>query len=479
MKKIVTIAIASTLCLTPMVMQAQSTGVDFSQYGGAQILNSDFEDWSGPDYDNVPVGWHSFESVGGGRMFVAFARSTDHTSVQKEDLHKGTTGKSCLKLVPRNLGVALANGTISTGQMIAGDFSADSPKNHAQMDISVSESSNGTPFYAKLTQRPIALSVWVKFTQGTPQAEFPYATVSAAITNGSYYQEPTADNDSSAVIGYAQNNTIATNGGEWQHLYVPFRYDSKNFNKTDEPKAIMVTFSTNAKPGKGSDGDVLLIDDLELIYAQTVTILESGYAMLANVAMDKHNVVVPKGLKAYTLTSNGIGEPLVKNIYEEGQVLPYHAAVLLEGKPGDYEFRTTLYEKEENVVTDEDFCLVRGGELNTPTDEYRFFRLMTNNGVLGFYPVTAGLKIQDKEALLRVKAQNAADKYQYVLVPPKKKGDINGDGLQSIVDVMIIVDRLLGRVVKGQLLIPDIDVNGDNNPSVVDVMTLVSIVLGN
>ena len=78
-----------------------------------------------------------------------------------------------------------------------------------------------------------------------------------------------------------------------------------------------------------------------------------------------------------------------------------------------------------------------------------------------------------------MKAQNAADKYQYVLVPPKKKGDINGDGLQSIVDVMIIVDRLLGRVVKGQLLIPDIDVNGDNNPSVVDVMTLVSIVLGN
>ena len=63
MKKSFRIALAALVCLSPMGMQAQS--VDFSQYEETQIINSDFEDWSGKDFKNVPVGWHSFESVGG------------------------------------------------------------------------------------------------------------------------------------------------------------------------------------------------------------------------------------------------------------------------------------------------------------------------------------------------------------------------------------------------------------------------------
>ena len=136
MKKFLQITLASTLCLSPMAMLAQA--IDFTQYGSTQVINSDFEDWNGSEYKNVPVGWHSFESVGGGRTFVAFAQSDKHTSQETQDLHNGTIGKSCLKLVPRNLVVAMANGTISTGQMIAGAYVADDPKNHAQMDISVS-----------------------------------------------------------------------------------------------------------------------------------------------------------------------------------------------------------------------------------------------------------------------------------------------------------------------------------------------------
>lgn len=478
MKKNIQTTLIAFLALLPLGMQAQQS-VDFSKYEGSQIANSDFEDWSGPDFGNVPVGWHSFESVGGSAVFVAFAKSTDHTSKNTESLHEGTLGEYCLKLVPRDLGLALANGTISTGRMNAGAYSATDPKNHAQMDISVTATSNGSPFYALLNQRPTALSVWVKFTQGTASTEHPYATVSAAITNGNYYQEPTANNDSSVVIGYAQNKEISSNGGVWQHLYVPFRYDSKNFNKTDNPKAIMVTFSTNADPGQGSKGDVLLIDDLELIYTQQVTIPESGYFMMTNVAMKNHNVVIPEGITAYTLEANSEGQPKVKEVYTAGQVLPYEGAVLLEGKPRVYTFSTTLYETEEDIVADGDLCIVKSTELNTPTEEYKFFRLTTQDKQLGFYPVTYGQTIQESEALLRVKAVKAAESYQHILITPELTGDINDDGQQSIADITALVNRLLGKQEQSsKLFIPSADVNGDSSTTIADVTALVNILLG-
>ena len=469
--------IVSLLSLFSVGAQAQGVAIDFSKYEGSQIINSDFEDWSGEEFKNVPVGWHSFESVGG--TMASTAHSTKHTSVETEDLHNGTIGKACLKLVPRNVlfGI-IANGTITTGRMNAGAPIATSPLNHAWMDITNTETSNGSPFFAKLSKKPIALSVWVKFTQGTAQREHPYATVSAAITNGKRYQEPTANNDSSMIIGYAKNNTISTNGGQWQHLYLPFNYDSRNYNKTDEPKAIMVTFSTNADPGQGSEGDVLLIDDLELIYSQSVTIPECGYATFTNVAMNNHNVIIPEGITAYAIGAKTTGELMVKDVFKAGQALPSQAAVLLAGMPGEYEFKTALYEKEVTIDTEGDACMVKGIEYNAQVDGYKYYRLLTKNNILGFYPVGNGDKIKPQEALLRVKSEMAENDYPHVLVKPALKGDLNGDGNVTITDVTLLVNRLLKNKEKGEFFINDGDVNEDNAITISDVVKMVSIILG-
>lgn len=478
MKKSFRIALAALVCLSPMGTQAQGVAVDFSQYENTQITNSDFENWGKDNFENVPIGWHSFESVGGN--YANVANSTEHTSKNTEGLHDGTIGESCLKLMPRLVyGVIIANGTITTGRMNAGAMFATNTNNHAWMDISNTETSNGTPFYALLSERPAALSVWVKFTQGTAQSSHPYATVSAAITNGKRYQEPTANKDSSVVIGYAKNNTISTNKGQWQHLYVPFRYDSDNFNKTDDPKAIMVTFSTNADPGQGSEGDVLLIDDLELIYTQQVTIPDCGYATLTNISMKNHKVVIPEGITAYTLTANGGGELLVKDTYKAGQVLPYNAAVLLEGAPGTYDFHTTLYDKEESVVAEGDVCLVKAKEFDTPVAGYKYFRLSQQDNTLGFYPAITGQKIKESESLLRVKDGIAVEKYLNVLYNPELIGDVNCDGILNIADVTTIVNRLLGKTEKMKFFIPNADINNDNNITVSDVSDLVRILLNN
>lgn len=479
MKRTIQTIIASLLFVSPMQMAAQNTAVDFSQYTGSQVVNSDFEDWNGPDYKNVPFGWHSFESVDGVSTYVSFARSTAHTSKQTDGLHDGTTGTACLKLVPRSLLFALANGTISTGQMIAGDMSATSPKNHAEMDISKQATSNGSPFYATLTQRPAAMSVWVKFTQGATNKQHPYATVSAAITNGKYYQEPTSDKDSSVVIGYAKNNQIGTSNGQWQHLRIPFRYDSPNYNTTDEPKAIMVTFSTNADPGQGNKNDVLLIDDMELIYTHTVTIPACGFATFSNVVMNNHKICVPEGLTAYTLDTFAQGAPIVKGVYKAGQVLPYGSAVLLKGEPGEYEFSTTLYTPAETMDEGGDICLVKAEEGSNPDSNYAYYRLTEKDGVLGFYKISDTSDIKDSEALLRVKADMTSDSYEHVFLNPEVKNDVNGDGAVDVSDVTLIVNRIQEMDEDNGFMIFNTDINGDGRMNVADVMSLVVFLLEN
>ena len=148
--------------------------------------------------------------------------------------------------------------------MNAGSKSANSTANHAYLDISKTDTDgNGDPFYVTLTHRPDALVLWVKFKQGTPNKKHPYATVSAVITDGTYYQDP-EDTEYSNVVGKAKNSEIAETNGEWERISIPFNY--KDDNDEVKPQAILVTISTNADPGQGSKGDEVLVDNLTLVY---------------------------------------------------------------------------------------------------------------------------------------------------------------------------------------------------------------------
>lgn len=105
-----------------------------------------------------------------------------------------------------------------------------------------------------------------EFSQGKANAAHPYATVSSYITDGTYFQDP-QDKAYTNVLAKAQNNTIATTDGEWKRIAIPFDY----VNEDVDGKAILVTISTNADAGQGSDNDEILIDDFELIYDATLT----------------------------------------------------------------------------------------------------------------------------------------------------------------------------------------------------------------
>ena len=468
MKKNIQTTLIALFALLPLGMQAQS--VDFSEYEGSQIANSDFEDWSGPDFGNVPVGWHSFESVDGSSdLFIGFAKSTAHT--EKETGHKAES--YCLLLKPRTINVifkkVLANGTITTGKMYAGATEADDPQNHAEMSLDDTGSSNGSPFYALLNSKPTALAVWLKFISN--DSSNPYAKVSAVITDGTYYQDP-EDKTYTNVYSKAQQS-IASNGGDWQRVVIPFTVQNENVN----PAAILVTISTNSTPGGGNANDKLYVDDLELIYTQKVEIPDCGYYAFTNIAQKNHAVVMPEGLVGYALGLTANGKPIVTKTYKAGDVIPYETSLLLEGKADDYYFKTTLYETGESPELNDDGKLVDGTELNDPIEGYQYYHLVSDvDGNPEFIVAEKGLKVMPGKALLRVNAGLAAESYNHVLTESSVEGDVDGNGVVEATDVKALVDRLLGNELgmKG-FLIPD--VNGDNTVDVADVTQLINILL--
>ena len=251
-----------------------------------QIKNSGFEAFhtaSVYDADSVvtassdePNNWHSFMSCTG--SLASFVNGLPHTFISEETRPGSTGSKSVLitssgvKLGIVELPIA-ANGTLTTGRLQAGSANAADPANNACLDLANDSTfdENGDPFHALLNARPDSVAVWVKFKQGTVDEENPYATLSAVVTDGTYYQDPeNPDSTYNNVVAKASDTRIATNGFEWQRLSIPFDYETYAANGA-EAKAILVTISTNATPGGGSTKDSLYVDDFELVYNSTVT----------------------------------------------------------------------------------------------------------------------------------------------------------------------------------------------------------------
>ena len=217
-----------------------------------QIPNSGFEDFHNAGKADEPNHWHSFQSATGD--LASMVTGNIHLT-KSTDVRPGTSGKTSVKLVPVNVFVAMANGTMTTGRMVAGSISAKDTENHAETDISnTDKDANGDPFYTLMDGRPDAVKVWAK-----TKVKSGDATISAVITDGTYYQDP-EDKTYNNVFSKAQS---AINTGEqWQEIVVPFKEQGNNV----EPKAILVTISTNGTPGKGDKNDYIIVDDLSLVY---------------------------------------------------------------------------------------------------------------------------------------------------------------------------------------------------------------------
>ena len=233
-----------------------------------QLPNSNFEEWhsfkaksgifGSQKTFNEPVNWHAFGSSTG--QYAQTAR--DYPKCEKDNSRN--SGEYCVKLTSGNAVVAVANGSISSGRFNAGAMSATDLSNNAFMNNSSTDTDpHGDLFYMEMPSKADGLNFWMKYTPKKATASGAMASISAIVFNGVYMQDPEINDYAANKAGHAQKRDITNTA--WTEYTVPFDYETYAANNA-EAKAILLTASTSATPGGGTAGDIVYLDDIQLIY---------------------------------------------------------------------------------------------------------------------------------------------------------------------------------------------------------------------
>lgn len=361
-----------------MVELDQVIDVKFENVGTHfQMPNSDFETWS--TANNAPKNWHGFESVKVKNPLFNSAKSNTKL-ISSSLIRPGSKGvKSAVVTCSKVVGV-IANGTMTNGRLYAGSMTPTDPANHSETNLSSTDKdANGDPFATPMYAKPDSVKFWMRFTQAKAQASYPNAAFNAVITDGTYYQDPENKTYTNKVAVAAPNKADMT-VGDWRLVSCPFDYASYAANGA-EAKAILLTVSTNATPGKGSFSngvaDSVYVDDLEFVY-------------LAG----------------------------IKSISFKGQALDLAT------------IQTTGIElAADEAVSAADFEVVKEGEDAKVT---KLVEATADGYVAVITAVSADLKTQVAYEI-NIKKPAA----------PVLKGDINGDGVLDVADASALIDMVL------------------------------------
>lgn len=378
-----------------------------------QMPNSDFETWS--DKNKAPRHWHGFESPKGG--FAGSAKSNTKL-VSSKWIRPGSAGSKSALLTCSKISGIIANGTMTNGVLNAGSMSAADASNHSETDLSsTSKDANGDPFSTPIYAKPDAVKFWMRFVQADPSAtaDYPYAAFNAVVTDGTYYQDP-ENKTYHNKVAVAAPNLENMRAGDWRQVTCDFDYATYAADSA-QAKAILMTFSTNATPGKGSavtssfklvKADSVYIDDLELVY-------NAG----------------------------------IKSISFKGQALDLTT------------IQTTGIElAADEAVSAADFEVVKEGEDAKVT---KLVEATADGYVAVITAVSADLKTQVAYEI-NIKKPAA----------PVLKGDINGDGVLDVADASALIDMVLNSGTCTEVA----DVNGDGALDVADVTELITLILG-
>lgn len=342
-----------------------------------QMPNSNFETWSTATDNNAPKHWHGFESVKGKLSGTAKSKTK---LVSSKNVRPGSKGLTSAVVTSSSVWGVIANGTMTNGRLAAGSMKPTNSANHSETNLSSTDKDdNGDPFATPMYAKPDSVKFWMRFTQAKAQASYPNAAFNAVITDGTYYQDP-EDKDYTNKVAVAAPNKADMTVGDWRLVSCPFDYASYAANGA-EAKAILLTVSTNATPGKGSYSngvaDSVYVDDLELVYAAGI-----------------------------------------KSISFKGQALDLAT------------IQTTGIElAADEAVSAADFEVVKEGEDAKVT---KLVEATADGYVAVITAVSADLKTQVAYEI-NIKKPAA----------PVLKGDINGDGVLDVADASALIDMVL------------------------------------
>ncbi|MCQ2224700.1 MAG: hypothetical protein MJZ14_03100 [Paludibacteraceae bacterium] len=267
------------------VLMMLSTLTAVAQY---QFTNNSFEQW---DSNKEPSGWNSYPTAGGD--FSGQVRS-DKQIESSTDAHSGTYAT---KLMARSvLGIAIANGMLTTGQISGNSMKPSDPTNNNLSDIK-----NG--YCMKFTGKPDSLALWVKMNYATTSQK---SRLHVLLHDAVNVTDPNTEwKNVVAVAG--MNMDYSTT---WKRYSVPFYYkgetltiDCDNSGKSTpndhtpasssaRPSYVLATIATNYMAGKGNKSDVLLVDDVLMIYNSSLKSLKVNGAAVSGFSKTKYAYTV-------------------------------------------------------------------------------------------------------------------------------------------------------------------------------------------
>ena len=203
----------------------------------------------------------------------------------------------------------------------------------ASGNYNFSDPSSDAAYKHSFAGKPDSIATWLKFVPSSTSTE---ARVSAIIHENSRYQDPEATTYSN-VVAKAQTNFFPTSDKGWQRISVPFVYEG---NKT--PAYILVSYTTNKTPGKGSANDALYIDDAEMIYNSKANSVSFNGTTFAG--FDKHTYIY----------------------YDIEAELPSSISATVDGVSATY---TTSIDAANNRAT----VVVKGGDISVNGGNYHTY----------------------------------------------------------------------------------------------------------
>lgn len=239
--------------------------------GVYQLPNADFEgNWTYNEYksswgDNVtyseytPDSWNSFYTAVGDAAELALKLMANQTGSLKPTAGYDGEGKGALIFSRKNFLGTISNGNLTNGLINMGSSTADDPANYNFSDI---DNPAGSCVFAGL---PDSVSIYFKFEP--KDASLGNASMNMILHSEYEYKDPgmiMGTEDSLKYLVAIAKASIAESK-EWVRYSVPFEYNGENY-KEEGKKFLLASFSTNGKPGIGSDGDSLSIDHIRLVY---------------------------------------------------------------------------------------------------------------------------------------------------------------------------------------------------------------------
>ena len=288
--------LTSVICLFTMLQMTSA------QY---QLENAGFEEWNSKG--TIPNGWNTYETAQGN-----YASTAANAEQCKQG--KGHSGQYSVVAVSRVINAVImkvtANGIVTSGVINAGSMTPTDSKNNNQ---TIAGDSNKSMAFSG---RPDSVVAWIK---ALPKEQNQLGRFYVMLHDNSSVQDP----------GTTWANVIAVAGvnpkynSNWERYTCPFFYygethdiesegdakrtPGKALSGSERPSYALATISTNYLAGKGSAGDELHVDDIEMIYNSKLVNISVNGTKISGFSKDVYSYKVDQVYQSGMITYESDG----------------------------------------------------------------------------------------------------------------------------------------------------------------------------